>query len=458
MKAISAAPAAPGTLPLLGHAVALLRNPLPFFASLPASGDLVQVRLGPQRVYVVCDPELTHQVLRDERTFDKGGLIFNRIREALGNGLGTCPHSEHRRQRRLTQPAFHPARLPGYARVMTEQISAVTGSWRDGRTVDVFPDMQAITARTLVATMIAGAALTDTAFTEMLEDLNRTQKGFYKRMFMPPPLDRLPVLGNRQYDRARARIRRNISSIIADYRASGTDHGDLLSTLLAARDPVASNGAGEGLSDTELIDQCTTFFFAGTETTASLLAWALHLVAHHPGIEEQLHAEADSVLAGGAATYDDLPRLEVTSRIITETLRLYPPGWLLTRTTTRDTRLGGHPLPAGATVAYSAYLIHHRADLYPDPERFDPDRWKNGRDATRPPRGTLLPFGEGARKCIGDVFATTEATLGLATIAARWRLEPVPGAQVRPSLGSILSPRGLHMRPTPRTSGDRAPR
>ncbi|MFD7446069.1 cytochrome P450 [Streptomyces sp. NPDC059909] len=447
-----APPTAPGALPLLGHALPLLRSPLPFLASLPALGDLVRIRLGPQHVYVACTPELTRRVLLEDSTFDKGGLLFDRARETLGNGLGTCPHRDHRRQRQLIQPAFHPERLPRYGQVMTEQITAVTRSWQQGQVIDVLADMQQITARTLVATMLADARLTGVALTEMIDDLHTFQAAFYRRMFMPPPLDRLPTPGNRRYVRAGIRLRASLSRIIAEYRAAGTDHGDLLSALLAARDSHSGDATGQGMSDGELTDQIITFSFAGTETTAALLAWALHLVARHPGVEEALHREADGVLAGAAATVGDLPRLEVTGRILTETLRLYPPGYLLTRTTTRPTELGGHLLPAGATVAYSPYVIHHRPDLYPDPERFDPDRWKDGGTA-RTPRGTLVPFAAGPRKCIGDTFAITEATLALATIATRWRLEPVSGTPVRPALGSTLTPQGLHMLATPRRQG-----
>lgn len=152
------------------------------------------------------------------------------------------------------------------------------------------------------------------------------------------------------------------------------------------------------------------------------------------------------MLTDGVATFEDLPRLEETRNIITETMRLYPPGWLLTRTTTVDTELGGRHVPAGTDVVISPYQMHHRADLYTDPERFDPDRWGPER-AKAISRSAHLTFGAGARKCIGDSYGMTEATLALATIAARWRLEPIPGRKVKAAPYALaLGPKGLFMR------------
>lgn len=233
--------------------------------------------------------------------------------------------------------------------------------------------------------------------------------------------------------------------MITHRRTDGTDYGDLLSALLAARDPTE----GQGLSDSEIVDQVSTFFLAGSETTANALAWAICLLADHPDVEQRLQAEVDVVLGGKAARFDDLPKLGFTSRAVTETLRMYPPGWLLARTTTTDTHLGEHPIPAGTILLYSPYLLHHLPDLYPDHDRFDPDRWIEGQHAP-PPREAFIPFAAGARKCIGDTFAVTEATLVLATVAARWHLQLLPSRHVRPSRSVVLYPRGLRMRATQR--------
>ncbi|HZB32362.1 MAG TPA: cytochrome P450 [Streptosporangiaceae bacterium] len=436
---------APGALPLVGHLVPLLRDPLGFVRSLPAHGDLVEVRLGPVKTIVVCTPELTRQVLRDDRTFDKGGPVFGRFREIAGNGLVSCPHADHRRQRRLLQPAFRPARLSGYAAIMAEQISEGIGSWPAGQVIDVTAEMQLVAGRTGVATMFAGA-LPAAMLGPLVDDLNLLLAGIYGRVLRPSPLDRLPTPGNRRYDRVRARLRRTLGELIATYQTGGIDHGDLLSIVLATRDPA---GDDRGLSESEVVDQLVTFFIGGTESTAVTLAWALYLLGRHSEVEERLHREVDQVLAGPIATFADLPGLDLTRRIITETLRLYPPAWMLTRTATTDAELGGHLVPAGTALAFSPYLIHHRADVYTDAERFDPDRWDD-RYAAAPPRDAVIPFGGGARRCIGEAFGMTEAIIALATIAAHWRLEPLSDREVRPAPGFAMIPKDLRMRVRPR--------
>ncbi|GAA0420450.1 cytochrome P450 [Streptomyces luteireticuli] len=455
MKSICAFGVAPRALPVIGHALPLLRDPLGFLAALPGHGDLVRVRVGPYRAVVVCDPELTRQVLRDDRTFDKGGPLYDRIRELTGNGLASCPYSDHRRQRRLLQPAFHPARMPGYAGTMRRQAMAVTGAWTDGETVDALGQMHLISARTTITTMFGRdpAALDDHALSRLMDDFTVVVAGIPRRALTPPPADRLPTPANRRYDRARARLRTAIDRIVVGHRSGELHDGDLLSMLLSAgHDPPGDGGPdGRGLTDEEIADQLVTFFAAGTENTGTTLAWALHLLARNPRVARRMRAEVDAVLDGEpAASLEHLPALKLTTAVVTEALRLYPPAWVLTRTTTDDTRLGGHAIPAGTAIVYSAYLLHRRPDLFPDPERFDPDRWLTG-DA--PHRTAFVPFGGGPRKCIGDVFALTEATLVLATITAGWELHPVDDRPVRPVPRLALSPQELPMRTVARVRG-----
>ncbi|MFF3551944.1 MULTISPECIES: cytochrome P450 [Streptomyces] len=436
---------APGALPLLGHTASMLKDPLGFFAALPAHGDLVDIRMGPFKAVVVTTPELIHQVLMDDRTFDKGGPVYERTREVLGDGVVTCPYSEHRRLRRVAQPAFSPARHAAYARIMCEQTARVTDTWSDGREIDILADMTTVAARTGVAAFFAGH-LSSPSLAKTPKDLATVSRGVYRRMLLPAPLDRIPTPGKRRYDRSRARLRSTIGGVIAEYRRTGEDHGDLLSMLLAT--------TGEGLTDTELNDAAITFFFGATDTIAITISWALHRISTDRRIEEAFHTEVDTVLDGRtAAGYDDLERLVLTRRIITETLRLYPPIWLFTRKVSTDTELGGHRVPAGTNVVISPYLVHRSGELHPDPERFDPSRWETkGLEPVR--RGVLpeiLPFGGGARGCMGETFAINEITLALTNIAARWRLLAVDPAAVRPTSGAILGPSGLRLRAAART-------
>ncbi|MFI6172054.1 cytochrome P450 [Nocardia sp. NPDC051052] len=436
-------PRAPGAIPLLGHSVSLLNNPLEFLLSLPAHGDLVRMNLGPASVVVVCSPELTQQLLREDHVFDKGGPLFERGREAMGNGLGTCPHSMHRRQRRLIQPAFQRSRLADYAALMSDRIAALTDSWQDGQVLDMYAEMLKLSSAVTAATLFA-STVPEGDLRRMTDDVTVIAEGALRRTLLPPPLDRAPIPGNRAFIRATTNMRRDVATIIDARRAAGTSHNDLLSALLATRGDIDGDG---GLSDTEITDQILTFFLASTETTATVLAWALYILDRHPEIADRVRTEVDSVLGGRCARYDDLTRLGLTGRVITECLRLYSPAWFLTRVVNIDTELGGYALPAGTPIAYSPYLIHHREDLYPHPERFDPDRWDPA-IATPPPRPAFIPFGDGARKCIGDIFALTETTLALATISGRWQLHTLTDREIRPRLGTVIHPRKLHMRLT----------
>jgi cytochrome P450 len=439
----------PGAIPLLGHLLPLLRRPFGFLASLPEHGELVRVRIGPLSAVMVCSPELVRTVLLDARTYDKGGLIFDRLREVTGDGVATCPYDRHKRLRRLTQPAFHQARLPAYAERMTAQIDSISKSWQPGQVLDVRAEALNITTQTLQETMFS-TALPSHALSQPIEDFSTLMNGVYLRALLPSWWSSIPTPANRAYDQARARLRTTLNDVISERRASGEDHGDLLSALLQAHGLETGENA-RGLTDTEISDQVTTFFLAGSETTAAALSWALHLLAQHPAVERRVHTEVDSVLSGRPASLSDLPHLGLTSRVVTETLRLNPPAWMLSRIVTTDTTLGGHRLPAGTTILYSPYLIHHSYELYEDPDRFDPDRW----DASLhepPPRNAFIAFGSGTRMCLGDQYGLTEAVLALATIAARWRLEPVPGTRVRPKPSFTLGPTGLRMKAIPRSA------
>ncbi|MFF2141641.1 cytochrome P450 [Kitasatospora sp. NPDC058190] len=424
--------AAPGALPLLGHAPAFVRRPFAFMAGLAAHGDLVRLRLGPLDAYVACHPDLVRRLLTDDHTYDKGGVVIDKAREAFGNGLATCPAADHRRQRRMLQPAFHRDRLPGYAAMMAEEIAGTTAHWRDGHVIDVPAAMYrlttAVTARCLFAAHERAGSLPVHACMDVVT------RGVARRIMLPiPGADRIPTPGNRRFRRAERNLREITKRLISDYRATGTDRDDLLSMLLGALDE-----NGTGLSDTEVHDQVVTFLLAGMETTAATLSWAWTLLAANPAIRDRLHTELDTVLDGRPARYEDLPALPLTARIVSETLRLYPVPWVLSRTVAADAELGGHRIPAGATILFSPYLLHRRADLFPCPDRFDPDRWLT---TARPAPGTYVPFGLGARRCIGEAFATTEAALAIATVAARWTVTPTPGRPVRPARSSSMSPR-----------------
>jgi cytochrome P450 len=430
---------APGAWPFLGHAVALLRRPVKLLDSLPAHGDLVEIRLGPRRAFVLCHPDLARRVLTDFRGFDRGGLGYARVRAAMGNGLATAAHQDHRRQRLVMQPAFRHEHLRGYAGVMQREITATFGNWRDGDNIDLVEEMFTLTTTVALRTLFSSQLDPDQA-----ERLRRAFDVFLRGIYARVALrlaGRLPTPGNRRYIRAVAYWRSQVAGLIDGYRYANAGEegpGDLMSRLLTARDE-----QGEGLSATELADQVAVLMLAGGETTSSAVAWSWHLLAGHPDVLAAVRAEADAVLGQDVAGWDHLPRLDLTARVVREALRLYPPGWIIPRVCTAPVTLAGRTLPAGSIVVFSPYVLHRRPDLFPDPHRFDPARW-----LTPAPehRASYLPFGAGATRCIGEEFGLAEATLILATLAARWTLTPEPGMNVTPAARAVLVPKAFPVR------------
>jgi pentalenene oxygenase len=433
---------APGRLPVVSHALEMLLRPLEFLEAMRHAGDVVKVRLGAEWAYFVRPPELLRQILlTDHCVFDKGGPFFERSRTIAGNGILTCPAKDHGRQRRLMQPLFGQARLSAYADVMTCEAARAAAAWRDGQSIEVGKAMSALTLAITTRTLFSTEAERGTV-AEVQDDLVTIFEGLYLRMIVPvDALHKLPTAGNRRFDRAAARLPVIVDRIIEERRRAGRDEGDLLAALLGARDPET----GEGLSDVELREQVMALLVAGTETTAAALTSTFHLLDRHRDVERRLQGEVDQVLGGRPARLDDLPGLDFTRRTFLEALRLYPPGWILTRRTTADVELGGHRLPAGTTVLFSPYALQRDPELFPEPERFDPDRFLPEREKAIA-RFAMLPFSAGKRKCMGDAFAMNMAQIVLGTLAGRFQLRATPGSEVHASPGMTLAAETRPMR------------
>jgi cytochrome P450 len=382
---------------------------------------------------VVCHPGLARQVLTDFRAFDRTGLVYERVRTAMGNGLASAAHQDHRRQRLVMQPAFRHEHLRGYVAVMRQEITATMQTWHDGDRVDLVDEMFTLT--TTIALRALFASHLDPAQAERLRRAFDTfLRGIYTRAVIPLA-GRLPTPGNRRYARAVATWRAQVRDLIESYRHTGADRGDLMSRLLAARDD-----ENQGLSDTELADQVAVLMLAGGETTSAAVTWSWHLLTTHPQILQAVQAETDAVLGRDVADWDHLPDLDLTARVVREALRLYPPAWVLPRTCTHSVTLAGRTLPPGSMVVFSPYILHRRPDQYSHPARFDPARWLT---PTQEHRASYLPFGVGPTRCIGEEFALAEATLILATTAARWTLAPDPDTPVSPAARAVLVPRAF---------------
>jgi cytochrome P450 len=238
-----------------------------------------------------------------------------------------------------------------------------------------------------------------------------------------PLLDRLPLPSNARFRQAQARLDATIYRMIGEHRAGG-DRGDLLSMLLAAQDT-----DGSGMTDRQVRDEAMTLFLAGHETTANALTYMWYLLAQDPGAQARLHAEVDAVLGDRLPGFDDLPKLPYTRMVMAEAMRLYPPAWVVGRAALGDFEAGGYTIPAGSTVFLSQWVMHHDPRFYPEPYRFDPQRWTAEAEAARP-KFSYFPFSAGPRMCIGDQFAWTEGILALATLARRWQPRLVPGFEL----------------------------
>jgi cytochrome P450 len=418
-------PSAPGALPVLGHLRQLLSDPTTFLTSLPAHGDIVRIRLGTRPTYVVCRPELVSRVLiEDRRHYDKGGPFFDNVAQFFGDGLATCPDARQPRLRRLVQPAFARSRLAGYAAVIGREAAAALESWRAGQVLDAYPAMQMLALRITVSTMFAGWSAEPGASGDTLRQVDTLVSGAFLRM-VAPGMARLPLPATRRFEQARSALYARIERTVAGYRDTGADRGDLLSMLMAG------DGTGDGLSDAELRDQVMTMFIAGIGTTAAMLAWTLNFLS--------LDRELDAAVAAEARDAEPAGR-PLLSDVITETFRIRPAAWLFSRRTVSGTELGGHRLPAGADVLISPYVQHHLPEVFANPERFDPGRW-----AGTAPKRPMIPFGGGARQCVGRDFSLMAITLVLASILRTWQLLPA-GRAVRMSGRSILEPRDLRLR------------
>jgi len=416
------------------------RDPLAFLTSLARDyGDIVQFWMGPQRAFFLNHPDLIKDVLVTRYDAFHKGRALQRAKRLLGEGLLTSEGAHHRRQRRLAQPAFHRQRINGYAGVMVDYAARASSLWRDGATVNVADEMMrltlAIVGKTLFDTDVErDAEDVSEALTEMMELFNLLLLPFAEL------LEKLPLPATRRFQRARARLDAVIYRIIDERRQSGADCGDLLSMLLLAED---EEGDRARMSNEQVRDEAMTILLAGHETTANALTWTWYLLAQHPEVEARLHHELDAVFEDERLpALDDLPRLRYTEMVIAESMRLYPPGWALGRLALNDFDIAGYTLPAGSLVLVSQYVTHHDARFFPDPHRFDPERFTPEAKESRPPFA-YFPFGGGPRRCIGEGFAWMEGVLLLATLARRWRMSLVPGQTIKPHPRITLRP-GRH--------------
>jgi cytochrome P450 len=441
MKAVRTISSPPGPKGhLLGDNVReYARDPLGFLTGCAREyGDVVELRLMGQTLYLLSDPSLIEYVLvENNRNFTKT-RILKRNRRLLGDGLLTSEDGFWRRQRRLAQPAFHRKRVDAYGEVMVSFAERSLERWRDGQTIDVHEEMMHLTLEIVAKCLFdadVGAWATDVgkAMKVALENFSSQ-----RRLIRIPR--RVPTPHNIRFEMAARRLDEIVATIIDDRRKSGEDRGDLLSMLVLAEDD-----SGERMTDKQLRDEVTTLFLAGHETTANTLSWTFWLLSLIPDTEAKLAEELERVLDGRTPTLSDLPNLPYVERVVTESMRLYPPAWVVGREAIAECEVGGYRMSAGTTALMSQWVMHRDPRYHEVPERFDPDRWTAEYEKALP-RFAYFPFGGGPRQCIGASFAMTEARLILAAIAQRFRMELAPGQRVEPYASVTLRPKaGVRM-------------
>ncbi|MEZ0486177.1 cytochrome P450 [Fibrella aquatica] len=427
------APVHPG-LPVFGNALSLARNPLGFFTKLHRQyGQVVRISIGGRRQYLILQPDDVKYVLQENNRNYVRSPAFMVLKRFLGEGLLTSDGDFWRKQRRLAQPAFHRQKIALLAETMVQESAA----WVDSlarldlsKPVDISQSYMDVTmlivCKTLFSTNVEGRL---DGLSHSLETLNVLAN---KALLTPIKIPRTwPTPNNIRYDRALKQVNALIYEFIHTRKQTGDRQDDLLDMLLYATD----EDTGEGMSEQQLRDECVTLFTAGHETTAVSMAWLTYLLAQHPDVVDKLRAEADTVL--GSNVPGELPpvaafrSMPYALQVVQEALRLYPPAWAMSRMALNDDQIGPYRIPKGDTIIVSPYLLHHDPTNWPDPERFDPDRFAEGRDKDRPAYA-YLPFGGGPRLCIGNQFALMEMQILLTFFVRTFDFELINAAAIKP--------------------------
>lgn len=467
-SSLDSLPTAPGES-LFGH-IHLVRNErFRFMRDLGQVGPLVRVRFLHRTVIFVTTAELAHQVLVEHAaSTEKASIMRLILHDVAGDGIFTSEGPLWKRQRRLMAPLFHPAQLANYTRMMNAEARRALDRFKDGAKIDLAQEATRI-ALGVVGTTLFGADNFNQA--EDLAEALTTLLGWINEHIDSPMIlvqlklrgaltllrGRVPgmleamrgraekflddpvLVPGRNSAKLRAAMRTldtRIYEMIRERRAHPTSSKDLLARLLLARE-VEPGSSGDGMSDEQVRDEAATLFVAGNETTATAIAWCFYLLARHPEARARVQAEADAFGPDGPMQAEP-QALAYTTRVFKEALRLYPPLLVLARRTFEPIELAGRTLPAHTNLFVCPYTIHQRPETWPEPERFDPDRFLPQREALRP-KSAWLPFGVGPRVCIGGAFALLEGPIILATLMRRARFEIDPDRVIEPE--SFTTPR-----------------
>ena len=404
----------------------LVRNPLQFFQNIAQQyGDIVCYRPAPEPAYLLNHPDYIRHVLVDNnRNYRKdtySNQVFGRV---VGNGLLTTEGDRWRKQRRMMQPAFHHTRIEQLEGLIVGAAQSMLDGWQQafeaGQPVDIAREMAALTL-TVTTRSLFGVDLGDEV-REVGEIINRAAS------YLEKPSSARLIQSAQEFGEV-------VDRIIQQRRQNFRDGGDLLSSMILARD----EEGGEGMSDEQLRTQVMTLMLAGYETTASTLTWTWHLLSQNPWAVDRLRSEIRATLQGRLPRYADLANLPFTGMVVDESLRLFPPAWTLGRRAVGDDEIGGFYVPANTVIAICIYTLHRHPGFWTQPDTFDPERFSAENSRGRH-KYAYIPFGAGPRQCIGNNFGLMEAALVVACVLQRFELHSLPGMNVQPQALFVLRP------------------
>jgi cytochrome P450 len=440
-----------------------LRDPLTVLHNLSKEyGDISHFKFGGQHIYLINHPDYIKDVLvtyNNNFIKSRGLQLAKRV---LGEGLLTSEGELHHSQRQLIQPIFQPDEISKYANIMTDYAQDISSLWNDDHhgTIDIHREFMHLTLA-IVSKAFFNVSIEESE-TKEIDQYVTTIIEYFNRARIPFAgiIEKLPLPNNMRFRHAKKQLDTIIYRIIDSHRRNSNSnhhhnkqdgsypHKDLISLLLqgqidayisANENNKSANKRNNNKIDNiintnnkqQLRDNVTTIFLAGHETVANALTWTFYLLSQNPKEEKMLHNEVDSVLDDDnnddhrVPTVKDIPNLEYTERVFAESMRLYPPAWAIGRQAMNDCKIGDYVIPAGSSILMSQYLMHRDPRYFPEPERFDPERW-NPQEKAKRPRFSYFPFGGGPRSCIGEPFAWMEGILVIATIARRWKMTIIP--------------------------------
>jgi cytochrome P450 len=409
------------------------------------NGNLLATIKGCPGTYFTFGPTCNQAVLSQPQIFQSSPMTSTQLNHGpttrLLSGIFSMNGDKHKQQRRLMMPAFHKKRIEAYRDDMGTITQRMLDQWTLNTQRNLHEDLMGLTleiaCKTLFGVDVHGSNI----------NIGTMIQTWIKMNLNPAIMLKLDVPGSpyRRFTQASTQLDAEIRRIMHDKREHGSDQNDVLAMLIQMRDE-----NGEQMTEDELIGQANILFFAAHETTANALTWTLFLLAQHPTIYAAVREELASTLKGEAPTVEHMMRLPLMDRVLKESMRVLPPVPFLLRVAMEDTEIDGRFIPANSEIIYSPYITHQNPTLYPDPQRFNPNRWLN----IDPSAYEYIPFGAGLRMCIGASFAMMEMKLVLSMMLQRYHLALPADMVVDRSVMITMSPKnGLPVTVYPSEAG-----